>query len=148
MKSPDINILVYAHREDQAHHKFYSRKLRNLLESGEPFSLTPSVASGFLRVTTHPNFPNGPTPLPVALSFVETVAGLPQCRWSGAGDRHWMLFSDLCRKTQATGKTTADAHHAATAIENVLVWISRDSDFQRFVPHGLRFELWEPDSER
>jgi predicted nucleic acid-binding protein len=38
----------------------------------------------------------------------------------------------------------ADAQHAAIAIESASTWISRDGDFERFVPFGLRFEPWRP----
>ncbi len=39
----------------------------------------------------------------------------------------------------------ADAQHAAVAIENGCVWVTRDADFTSFVPHGLRLEILEPD---
>jgi predicted nucleic acid-binding protein len=38
----------------------------------------------------------------------------------------------------------ADAQHAAVAIENACQWITRDRDFDRFVPHGLKLQVVEP----
>ncbi|MCC5849963.1 MAG: PIN domain-containing protein [Verrucomicrobia bacterium] len=148
MKLLDVNILIYAHREDQEHHDFYRKKLETLCREGHFFGLTPSVASGFVRVCTHPKFPNGPTPQPMALAFVESLMILPQTDWVCPGRAQWELFSHLCRKTACRGKLVADAHHAATAIEHTCVWVSRDSDFHRFVPHGLRFESWTPGAQK
>jgi toxin-antitoxin system PIN domain toxin len=140
----DVNILIYAHREDQEYHVFYREKLESLCREQQFFGLTPSVAAGFVRVCTHAKFPNGPTPLPIALAFVDSLMAHAQTDWVYPGRAQWELFSDLCRKTGCCGKLAADAHHAATAIEHACIWVSRDADFKRFVPHGLRFELWEP----
>ena len=144
MKILDVNILIYAHREDQEHHHYYRKRLEMLASENLPYGLTPAVASGFIRICTHPKFPNGPTPLPIALSVVESFMSGTSANWIHPGRKSWELFSDLCRKTNCTGKIVADAHHAATAIEHACVWISRDTDFHRFEPHGLRFEPWIP----
>jgi len=144
MKLFDVNILVYAHRQDQTHHEFYRTRLESLLNGPEAFGLSTLVAAGFLRVVTHALFPNGPTPLSQALSVVESIAGSPDCYWINPGPQHWRLLSELCRATRASGKRVADAQHAAVAIENACTWVTRDEDFQVFTPHGLRLELLVP----
>jgi len=140
----DINILVYAHREDQEHHAFYRQRLERLIGEGHPFGLTPLVAGGFIRVVTQPGFPNGPTPLPQALAVIESLGSHPNCHWLQPGRRHWELFAHLCRQTQATGKRVADAQHAALAIEHAATWITRDRDFESFTSHGLVWQPWLP----
>jgi uncharacterized protein len=46
----------------------------------------------------------------------------------------------LCRQSGATGKLVADAQHAALAISQGAVWVTRDRDFARFADHGLRWQ--------
>ena len=48
-------------------------------------------------------------------------------------------MATLCRATGATGKLVADAQHAAVAMAEGCVWITRDGDFARFAAHGLRW---------
>ena len=140
----DINVLVYAHREDQEHHAYYRSRLEAFIGEGKPFGLTPLVAGGFVRIVTQPAFPNGPTPLPQAMAVIESLAGHPNGHWIQPGRRHWELFALLCRQTQATGKHVADAQHAAIANEHAPTWISRDRDFERFTAHGLVWQPWRP----
>jgi toxin-antitoxin system PIN domain toxin len=144
MRCPDINILIYAHREDQAHFRYYQSYLENLVNGPGPFGLSALVAIGFLRVVTQPAFPNGPTPLPDALHFIETILRAARCRWLLPGPRHWELTRHLCRETAAVGKRVADAQHAALAIEHGCTWSTRDDDFTAFEPHGLDLALIDP----
>jgi len=140
----DVNILIYAHREDQQHHPFFRSRLEASVAGGDAFALTPLVAAGFVRIVTHPAFPNGPTPLPQALAVIESLATRPRFHWLAPGRRHWEIVAELCRKTQATGKRVADAQHAAIAIEHAATWITRDADFAAFAAHGLMWQLWQP----
>lgn len=140
----DVNILVYAHRADQAHHEVYRAGLETRVGSGVPFGISPLVAVGFVRVVTHPQFPNGPTPLPQALAVIDSLVTQPGCRWVLPGTRHWDMVAELCRLCGCRGKQVADAQHAALAIEHACTWVTRDTDFRAFVPHGLRLELMTP----
>lgn len=139
----DINILVYAHREDQQGHEEIRARLETRIESGEEFGLTALTADGFVRVVTNPKFPNGPTPLDQALAVIDSLARNRNACWLSPGQRHWETFSSICRESGAVGKTVADAQHAAVAIEHAATWVSCDEDFLRFVRSGLRFEKWE-----
>jgi uncharacterized protein len=143
MKLFDVNILIYSHRSDQQYHAFYRNRLEEVLAGQETCGLTTAVATGFLRIVTQPNFPNGPTPLPQALAVIETLTALGGCQWVHPSSRHWSLVAELCRETGTTGKGVSDASHAAVAIEHGCTWVSRDSDFGRFTPYGLRWEQWE-----
>jgi len=63
--------------------------------------------------------------------------------WSDAGYYN-VVFSTgetvrLCRAASATGKLVADAQHAALAMSEGCTWVTRDGDFARFEPHGLRW---------
>ena len=141
----DVNILVYAHREDQLDHAYYRARVQRMINGQIPFGLSPLVAGGFMRIVTNPRFPNGPTPLPQALAVIDALMGQANAHWLLPGKRHWELVSRLCRTTQANGKAVADAQHAAIAIEHACTWASRDIDFFKFQSEGLRFEHWTPE---
>lgn len=140
MNLVDVNILIYAHREDQVNHTFYREKLESLLNNGDSFGMTSLVAAGFVRIVTQKKFPNGPSPLSVALSLIDDIMDRPNAHWVNPGQKQWELLSSLSRKKQCTGKMISDAQHAAIAIEHAATWISRDNDFFRFESEGLRFE--------
>lgn len=144
MKMFDVNVLIYAHREDQLHHPFYREYVEEVIESGELFALSPLVAAGFVRIVTNAAFPNGPTPLAQALAVVDNIASVESCYWTPPGTRHWQLVSLLCRQCHCTGKMVSDAQHAAIAIEHASIWVTRDDDFQAFLQHGLQLELVRP----
>ena len=144
MRLFDVNILIYAHRQDQSHHAFYRERLESMINGSESFGLSTLVAAGFLRIVTHAGFPNGPTPLSQALSVIESMASLPNCYWINPGALHWQLLAELCRSARCTGKQVADAQHAAVAIENACTWVTRDEDFTSFTKRGLRLEILQP----
>jgi len=47
---PDVNVLVYAHREDTVDHTLYRQWLERILLSGQPYAISDHVLSGFLRI--------------------------------------------------------------------------------------------------
>ena len=144
MKLFDVNVLIYAHRADQQHHDFYRQFLEEFVNGSDSFGLSPLAAVGFIRIVTNSKFPNGPTPLPQAVAVIESLSALSHCIWTPPGKRNWELTRDLCRKCSCSGKNVADAQHAAVAIEHACEWITRDTDFKRFVPHGLKLQILEP----
>jgi uncharacterized protein len=140
MFMPDVNVLVYAHRADESMHEGYAAWLEHLVDGTEPFSLSVLVAVGFLRIVTNPRIYADPTPPPVALAVVEQLAAHPRCRLVTPPAHHLDTVVRLCRATAATGKLVADAQHAALAISEGCTWVTRDADFARFEPHGLRWQ--------
>jgi hypothetical protein len=137
---PDVNILVYAHREDEALHEPYAAWLKQTVNGAEPFSLTVLVAVGFVRIVTNPRIYTDPSPLGLALGVVEQLLSHPRCRIAAPGPGHFDDVARLCRATNATGKLVADAQHAALAIAEGCTWVTRDGDFGAFQPHGLRWQ--------
>ncbi len=144
MKLFDVNILIYAHRVDQEHHEYYRQFVEELVNGSDCFGLSPLTAAGFLRIVTHPRFPNGPTPFAQAVSVIESLSALGHCIWTPPGQRHWELTRDLANRCACRGKNVADAQHAAIAIEHAGEWVTRDLDFDRFVPYGLKLRILEP----
>jgi len=61
-------------------HEAYAKWLRTLIEGAEPFALSVLVAVGFVRIVTNRRIYEDPTPLPVALAFIEQMTTHPRCR--------------------------------------------------------------------
>lgn len=140
MLMPDVNILIYAHRQDEAWHQPYRAWLQQVVDGPEPFALSVLVAVGFIRIVTNPRIYGDPTPLPVAIAAIEQLAQHPRCRITAPGPGHLADVTRLCRAGAAQGKVVADAQHAALAMSEGCTWVSRDGDFARFADHGLRWD--------
>jgi toxin-antitoxin system PIN domain toxin len=137
MRCVDVNVLVYAHRPESPDHLAHRSWLDAARQGSEPVGLPAIVASGFLRVVTHPRIFREPTPLAVALEFLEALRSSPAVVPVLPGPRHWQIFTDLCRQLGATGNTVPDAFLAAIAIEQGATWISADRGFAGYP--GLRW---------
>lgn len=135
MQLPDVNVLIYAHREDAPEHERYARWLQALTTSDEPFALSDVVLSGFLRIVTNPRIFDPATPMDTALAFCQRLVDWPRASLITPSRRHWDLFAGLCR--DITGPLVTDAYLAALAIEHGCELVTTDSDFARFP--GLRW---------
>jgi len=140
MLMPDVNILIYAHRADEERHEPYADWLKGLVDGPEPFSLSVLAAADFVRIVTNRRIYENPTPLPIALAAVEQLAAHPRCRLAAPVASHLQDVLRLCRTASAAGKLVADAQPAALAIAEGCTWVTRDGDFARFEPHGLRWK--------
>jgi uncharacterized protein len=140
MLMPDVNVLVYAHRQDESWHAPYAAWLAKAIDGPEPFALSVLVAVGFVRIVTNKRIYDDPTPLPLALAAIEHIASHPRCRLAAPSVNHLDDVARLCRATNATGKLVADAQHAALAMAQGCTWVTRDVDFARFEAHGLRWK--------
>jgi toxin-antitoxin system PIN domain toxin len=139
LQSPDVNILVYAHREETPHHQRYADWLIKTTTSKEPFALSELVISGFLRIVTNPKIFKPVSSIRIATSFISEITTQPNCQLIRAESQHFQIFLDLCKKYDLKGKLIADAYHAALAIEHGLMWVSADTDFSIF-QEELRFK--------
>jgi uncharacterized protein len=133
----DINVLIYAFRDDSRNHQDYNAWLNSVLNSDESYGVSDSVLSGFIRIVSHPRiFPN-PTPLSEALEFAQFMREQSNAVHVNPSPRHWEIFIQLCEKTQARGSHVADAFFAALAIDSGCEWITEDRDYSRYP--GLRW---------
>lgn len=128
----DVNVLVYAHREDVAEHARYRLWLEGMINSPQAYAMSDLVLSGFLRVVTHPRVFDPPSPMKTALTFTDELRSRPNCVPVEPGPRHWSIFVDLCRSAGAKGNLVPDAYLAALAIESGSEWITTDRDYARF----------------
>ena len=133
---PDVNVLLYAFRADSPSHVDYRNWLQGVLNGGTAYGMSPQVLAGVI-VATHPRVFARPSRLADAIAFASVLLEQSHCQLIQPGDRHWNIYSDLCRRSNATGNLTQDAWYAALAIEAGCEWITTDRDFARF--EGL---LW------
>lgn len=139
MRLPDVNILVYAHRADLPEHEAHHSWLEDARIGHEPLGLSELVLSAFVRIVTHHRVFEEPTPPDAAVDFCAALLASPSAVPVRSGERHWQIFAQLVRDTNARANTVPDAYLAALAIEHGATWITTDSGFGRFP--GLR---WRP----
>lgn len=131
MELPDINVLIYAHREDALEHDRYAAWLRRLAAGAEPFALSSFTLGGFLRIVTNRRIFDPATPLEVAIAFCEALLERPQAVLIQPSRRHWSILVDLLRQTEIHGAGVSDVYLAALAIEHGCELVTTDGDFDR-----------------
>jgi toxin-antitoxin system PIN domain toxin len=132
----DVNVLVYAHREDVPEHRAYKQWLEEVIASGVAYGFSELILSGFIRVVTHPKVFEQPSPLKSALAFAEQLRAPEHAMRLAPGSRHWALFVRCIETVTAQGNHVSDAYHAALAMEWDCDWLTTDKGFKRF--KGLR----------
>lgn len=137
MRALDVNVLVYAHRQDAARHEDYRNFVEAARSDAEPLALSSLVLSAFVRVVTHPRVFGDPTPPAVALAYCEALRSSPSVLPLEPGPGHWATFRRLCEEADARGNRIPDAYLAALAIEAGATWWSADRGFARYP--GLRW---------
>jgi len=132
----DVNVLVYAHRQDSPKHVPYLRWLEDLIKSDQGYGISSLVLSGFIRIVTHAKVFTPPSTMEEALAFAQDLRDQPNCTVIEPGQRHWEIFCRLCRAADIKGNLVPDAYLAALAIESGSEWVTADRDYHRFP--GLR----------
>jgi uncharacterized protein len=133
----DVNVLVYAFRQDVEQHSTYRAWLEQVVNGDEPLAVSGAVASGFLRVVTNRRIFVEPSRLGSAFRFLDELRSAPTAVPVQEGPRHWAIFEGLCTKVGARGNLVPDAYLAALAIEAGCTLASADRGFARFP--GLRW---------
>lgn len=128
----DVNILVYAHREDAPDHEAYRSWVEGIINGQAAYGVSELVLSSFLRIVTHPRIFNPPSRLEDALAFAEQIRNQPNAVLVTPGRRHWDIFKACCTAANVKGNLVPDAYLAALAIETGSEWITTDLDFSRF----------------
>lgn len=139
MQLLDVNVCVYAIRQDSINHSAFREWLEGLLTGDEPVGISELVLSGVVRLITNHRVFREPSSTEQALQACGVIRSAPAAVNLRPGPRHWDIFDALCVGADARANTVADAYHAALAIENGATWITTDRGFARFP--GLRWRL-------
>ncbi len=133
----DVNVCVYAIREDSVDHEAYRTWIEGLLTADEPVGISELVLSSVIRLITNHRIFQHPSSTVQALDACRALRSAPSAVALRPGPRHWEIFGSLCAGVGAKGNAVPDAYHAALAIENGATWITTDRGFARFP--GLRW---------
>src|SRR2546423_716645 len=95
MQLPDVNVLIYAHRQDAPEHDRYAAWLRALVEAPEPFAVAEIVLAGFLRIVTNPKICRAAMPMQTALVFGWRLVGKARGFLVMASPSNWDLFVEM-----------------------------------------------------
>ena len=79
---PDVNVLIYAFREDQPDHGRYREWLTAAFAADEPVALPGHVFSGFMRVVSPTRGCSRPPRLPTRLRGTCSSLSAPRRRWA------------------------------------------------------------------
>jgi toxin-antitoxin system PIN domain toxin len=134
---PDVNVLVYAARDDVPDCARYRAWLEAALLGPEPVAVTSPVLAGFLRVVTNPRIFAQPSSLDDALCFVDAVLAAPAAVVPALSERLAGTLAGVCRRAGATADRVPDAYLAAIALNLDAELVSADRGFARF--DGLRW---------
>ena len=137
MIAPDVNVLLYALREESDRHTKYRSWLQGALHGPERVALFEPVLASVLRVSTHPAVYRQPTPRAIVESFIDACLAAPSALPLRADVGHWSVFRELCVRADCRGNLVQDAYLAALALEHNCAFMTTDRDFARFP--GLRW---------
>ena len=134
---PEVNVLIYAFRQDAAHHSISRPFIESLVNGNVRFGLSPLAMAAVVRITTNPRSYQEPSTLEEVFQYCEYLTSSPNCQIIRPGERHWDIFKRLCIETNTRGPRVTDAWFAALAIEWGCEWITLDRDYARFL--GLKW---------
>lgn len=141
MIAPDVNVLLYAFREESERHAEYHAWLQGALNGMEPVALFEPVLAAVMRIATHPGIFKPPSPRDMVEAFVDTCLAAPAAVIVRAEASHWPIFRDLCTGSDCRGNLIQDAYLAAIALEHNCTYITTDRDYARFTQLRRRHPL-------
>ena len=111
----DVNVLLYAFREESHRHADYRRWIEAALSGPELVGLFEPVLAAVVRIATHPSIYKTPAPRKAVEQFVDACLAGSAARPLRADARHWSLFRELCERADCRGNLVQDAYLAALA---------------------------------
>lgn len=138
MKTPDVNVLLYAVNADSPHQREAADWLEAAFAEPAGVGFAWVALLGFIRLTTRSGIFAHPLTIDDALGLVDDWLHHPHARILNPTDRHGALLARLLIGAGSGGNLTTDAHLAASAIEHGATLGTYDRDFERF--SGLRLE--------
>ncbi len=128
----DVNVLIYAFRQDTAEHSVCKPWLNAIICGDAQFGVSPLALGAVARITTNPRIFRQPSQVEEVFAFCDNLLAQPHREIVRPGDRHWTIFTQLCVNTGTRGPRITDAWFAALAIEHSCTWITYDRDYARF----------------
>jgi toxin-antitoxin system PIN domain toxin len=138
----DTNLLVYAHRTDAAFHQPARAALEALALGRAAWAIPWPCVHEFISVVTHPRIFRTPTPVELALSQMQALAGLPQVVMLSEDDEYLDRLAAVAVPARTQGGAIHDARIAALCLHHGVTQLwSADRDFTRFPDLSVRNPL-------
>ncbi len=142
MIAVDTNLLVYAHRTDAAFHQPARAALEALALGRAAWAIPWPCVHEFISVVTHPRIFRTPTPVELALSQMQALAGLPQVVMLSEDDGYLDRLAAVAVPARTQGGAIHDARIAALCLHHGVTQLwSADRDFTRFPDLPVRNPL-------
>jgi toxin-antitoxin system PIN domain toxin len=130
---PDVNVLVYAFRQEAERHERYATWLSGLVAGEGELALHDHVLAGFVRIVTHPRIVPTPAPTALALEFVTRLRTARRARWLPTGHAPWGRLHMLVDQDRGLASNLVpDAYLAAVALTHGCRLATADRGFARF----------------
>lgn len=139
MRTPDVNVLLYAVNSDSAQHGAATTWLSESFARPQGVGFAWMALLGFLRLSTRAGIFAKPLGTEHALAVVDVWLSQPTASILNPTDRHAGVLGRLLLGAGAGANLVSDAHLAALAIEHGADLGTFDRDFARFA--GLRLQL-------
>jgi len=143
--TPDVNVLVAASRTDHPHHAVARVWLEEAIgnaEAGPALTLMPMVLASFLRLVTSPKVFQIPTPIDVAVAFVDALLATPGVQLAPLGPE-WSKLRQLCLDKHLRGNDVPEAWLCAAVARLGEHLVSFDRDFRKLLSRS-QFTLLVP----
>ena len=122
-------------------HEPAKRWLQSCFDGEETTGIAFSSALAFVRIATNPRVFLRPFSAGEACEIVGEWFTLPNVVLLSPTERHWMIFTEVAKASQARGALIPDADLAATALEHGAVLCTHDRDFARSDRVKVEFPL-------
>ena len=139
MRTPDVNVLLYAVNQDSPQHAAAREWIESSLARPAGVGFAWAALLGFLRLSTRSGVFTRPLPIDAALGVVDACLHHPSAQILAATERHAGILGRLLLGAGDGGNLVSDAHLAALAIEHNAELASFDRDVARFA--GMRWAL-------
>lgn len=139
MKTPDVNLLLYAVNADSPQHEAARSWIESSFASVGGVAFCWPALVGFLRLSTRSGIFGQALTLDYALELVDAWLDHPAARLIVPTERHAAVLASLLLARGRGGNLVSDAHIAALAIEHGAELGTFDRDFEQFA--GLRMTL-------
>lgn len=139
MKSPDVNVLLYAVNTDSPQHDTARHWIEAAYVAPEGIGFAWAALLGFLRLSTRSGIFSRPLHVEQALTLVDEWLRHPRAVVLHPTAQHAAVLGKLLQAAGTGGPLVSDAHLAALAIEHDAELGTFDRDFSRFA--GLRCAL-------
>jgi toxin-antitoxin system PIN domain toxin len=129
---PDVNVLLYAFRQDAPFHTPCKTWLEEQVFGDAPLAISPLTLCAVARITTNRRTYRNPSAIEEVFRYCNELRDCPNVRLVEPGESHWPIFQRICIDDGITGPMISDAWLAALAIEWNCEFVTMDRDFARF----------------